>query len=288
MQRVIPALWGSESVSRGSSLSTNTSLKQEPVTSSGELPYIVVISRTVVLCGTIQMKMTTLLLFSLAASNALLAGAEDQTIALDQPLQIPGKTLNPGTYRFSVEDRLTDRAIVKITNLQSQDYQFILTVPTKGIKSHHGTLVLFPSSAANKQILQAWTCGDCGVPLQAIYSKAEAVAITEDTAKPVMAVDPSYDKLPENLSAADRKVVTLWLLSPKEVTSDQKGKGVEAAKYVAPSSNRVDVASNTGDLSPRHMPHTASNIFSYAWVGLLLLLSGAGLRFHRWLVGARI
>jgi hypothetical protein len=108
----------------------------------------------------------------------------------------------------------------------------VLAVPSEKLnQSERGRLIFFSAANSDKQILQGWMCPSCETALEVVYPKNDAVKITGETAKAVMAVDPTYDKLPKNLAPDDMKVVTLWLLSPKEVTPEQKGKGVEAARY---------------------------------------------------------
>lgn len=168
----------------------------------------------------------------MALLGSVLLGQDSQTITLNHKLQIPGKTLKPGQYTFTVEDRLQDRAIIRITKGGSAEHELVLAVPSDKLnQEEHGKLILFSAANSDKQILQGWMCPVCQSALEVVYPKGEAVKITGESAKPVLAVDPNYDKLPNNLSPDDMKVVTLWLLSPKEVTPEQKGKGVEAAKY---------------------------------------------------------
>jgi hypothetical protein len=213
--------------------------------------------------------------FALAAGTLL--GQDTQTVSLNHELQIPGAVLKPGKYTFAVEDRLEDRAILRITNTKEHSHELVLAVPNDKLKQlKHGKLILFSAPNSNKQILQGWMCPSCRTALEVVYPKNDAVKITGETAKGVMAVDPAYDKLPENLSPDDMKVVTLWLLSPKEVTPDQKGKGVTAAK-LADLRNKQ----NTQIASARRMPHTAGNTYAFGLAGLLLLWAGAGSYLQR-------
>ncbi len=190
--------------------------------------------------------MKVFLITSLIGLSSLvtLSGATDsQHITLDGKMQIPGATLKSGEYIFSVEDRLQDRAIVRIADVKGKSHDLLLAIPSEKLSaSGSGQLIVFPNGDSDKKVLQGWMCGSCKVPLEFVYPKAEAVKITGVSAKPVLAVDPTYDKLPKNLSQDDMKVVTLWLLSPKEITPDQKGKGVEAAK-VADLNKQTETAS---------------------------------------------
>jgi hypothetical protein len=172
------------------------------------------------------------LLFVTALAGVQMSGQDSQTVNLSHKLQIPGATLKPGEYTFAVEDRLEDRAIIRITSGKQTSHELLLAVPSDKLnQTEHGKLIFFPTEQADKQILQGWMCPSCQSALELVYPKDEAVKITAESAKPVIAVDPTYDKLPKNLSPDDMKVVTLWLLSPKEITPEQRGKGVDAVKY---------------------------------------------------------
>ncbi len=258
-----------------------------------------------------------------------------QNVRLDQELQIPGDVLKPGNYTFSVEDTMRDRAIVRIENADKEKHYLVLAVPnTKPLgEAVQNGLILFQSKNDKKQVLKGWACPGCATSLEFVYPRLEAAKITADSGESVLAVDPESDKLPVKLGADDMKVVTLWLLSPKRVTAEDKEKGVVAKKYKAPQSNAAtttetaevtpgavssetasaapnmaqrtsanppppaqpaEVAQNqtpgespnpapvrtTGERSER-LPKTASNTFSFALLGLLALMAGAGLRVRR-------
>ncbi len=247
------------------------------------------------------------------------AADRDQSITVSEKMQIPGASLKPGSYNLSVEDRLADRAIVRISNLQDpNEHYLILAVPNSKLTatgSNH--LLYFKATTDGQQSLKAWQCASCAAPLEVVYPKLEAVKITDDSTEPVLAVDPSYDKLPSTLSADDMKVVTLWLLSPERITADNVGQGVKAAKY-SPEANQVtanQVTANevtrdtaaaqpsapaaTSDDAPvqtasaagssasdpaharRRLPKTASNTYLFGIYGLLCLAGAFLLRVMR-------
>lgn len=185
---------------------------------------------------------TAIGLFPLLSAALLSAGTDSQTVTLERKTEIPGATLNSGEYTFEVEDRLQDRAIIRITDLKKKSHELVLAVPNEKLEgAQPNQVLLLQSSDGKKQALQGWKCASCTLTLEVVYPKKDAVKLTGEMGKPVLAVDPTYDKLPKNLSADDMKVVTLWLLKPKEVTPDQKGKGLEAAKWadVAPKTTQM-------------------------------------------------
>jgi len=202
-----------------------------------------------------------------AAAGSLDAAVASQTITLERSLQIPGGSLAPGEYQFSVEDRLSDRAIVRIQNAASGEHQFLLTVPnaTFGRKTAN-PLVLFAAPDKGTQILRGWLCPGCQRALEMVYPKTEAAQLTAETGQPVMAADPAYDKLPANLSADDMKVVTLWLLSPERV-SNQHGVGLRATKYA-------------DSVMFKSLPETASTTYAFAVAGIVFLAIFCVLHFQ--------
>jgi hypothetical protein len=202
----------------------------------------------------------------LPAVSAPKADSDAQSITLVHSLQVPGEVLKPGAYTFSLEDRLSGRAIVLIANSTSGDHRLLLAVPSANINDHPTNgLVLFASHDATQQVLRAWLCPGCAKPLELVYPKEEAAQITADTGETVLAADPSYDKLPADLSPDDMRVVTLWLLSPERVANN-RGVGLKAAKYVPARLN---------------LPQTASNMYSFLVASLILLAGFLALRVSR-------
>jgi hypothetical protein len=207
----------------------------------------------------------TLLAISFLAAGSAYAQAANpsQNVTLSEKLQIPGASLKAGEYTFSIEDRLQDRTIVRITRQDQSKHFLILTVPSAQLgKAGSNGLVLFTSSNGKDQALRGWACPGCSQALEFVYPKAEAAKLTDGTGEPVLAVDPTYDKLPPNLSPDDMKVVTLWLLSPERITGN-KGKGVKAEKYAGLSrpaavTQRASANSSEGAPSPAPVEQLAA------------------------------
>ncbi|MGA8028220.1 MAG: LPXTG cell wall anchor domain-containing protein [Bryobacteraceae bacterium] len=230
-----------------------------------------------------------MILRSVAASVVFVACmmGETQVITVTQKLQIPGAVLKPGDYTFSVEDRLQDRAIVRITAADRNKAYLVLSVPSTNLSGgEKDGLVYFSSNKDDKHALRGWMCPGCSTGLEFVYPKPEAAKLTDKSAESVLAVDPEYDKLPADLSPDDMKVVTLWLLSPERITADNKGKGVKAVKYAGEQTAAVSTTQTASvPMTPRdrgvRMPHTASNTYSFAFWGLLLLLASVALHYTR-------
>ncbi len=207
---------------------------------------------------------STVLVASFVAGGCVYAqtASESQSVTLQDKVKIPGASLKPGTYTFSVEDRLQDRAIVRITSQDQSKHFLVLTVPSAKLAQQGSDgLVRFTTPNGKDGVLRGWACPGCTPGLEFVYPKAEAAKLTDETAEPILAVDPTYDKLPANLSPDDMKVVTLWLLSPERITASNKGKGVKAEKYasVAQPAAATQVASvSTSELAQSPVPAAKS------------------------------
>ena len=231
--------------------------------------------------------------------GVLFAAAKDtQTVTISDKVAVPGAELSAGSYVFSVEDRLPDRAIVRIASAEGDKHFLLLAVPSAKLTRSGGDGVNYFTNSKDhsKAALKAWSCASCTAPLEFVYPKLEAVKITDESTEPVLAVDPSYDKLPSNLSSDDMKVVTLWLLSPERITAENVGEGVKAVKYTpaAATAEPVQTAANstpasepTASAMPSPRPHrdrlpkTASNNYLIGLCGFLSLGAALSLRFHR-------
>jgi LPXTG-motif cell wall-anchored protein len=207
------------------------------------------------------------------ASLFAASDADTQNVSFDKPVQIPEAVLQPGKYKIQLEDHLADRAIVRITEPSGTDH-YLLTVPSKKLSASSKGLIFF-AAPTDTEVLHGWECAGCKRPLEFVYPKDEAVKLTASTGKPILAYDSSYDKLPDNLSAEDRKVVTLWLLSPKTVTAEGKGEGLTAAKFSSPR------LTASAEALPKKLPKTSSNGFSEVALGLVSLLLAAALFLRR-------
>ena len=100
------------------------------------------------------------------------AAESPQTVTLTSETQVPGAELKPGTYTFAVEDRLPDRAIVRISDAQnSAQHYLVLAVPDSKVSVESSDHVAFFKATDNKQPVKAWQCADCAAPLDLSIQK---------------------------------------------------------------------------------------------------------------------
>lgn len=211
-------------------------------------------------------------------------------ISVDQPLHIPGAVLSPGSYSVQLEDRMYDRAIVKVTGPNGTQY-LLVAVPNKQLAAGGGKGHLVIKNEGGDQYARGFVCPGCGSALEFAYPKLEAVTLAKASSKPVLAIDPESDKLPAagSLTATDMKIVNLWMLTPSRVTPDADVQ-IAAAHYQAPAGQVV--AQNTPPPSsaadnapvqdtPKRLPSTASNSFNFAALGLVAVFAALALGWYR-------
>jgi hypothetical protein len=237
----------------------------------------------------------SLLVTALVMPSSLLLGANDQPVTLPNAVEIPGGSLKPGSYTFGVEDRLPDRAVVRITSSEGTDRQhLLLTVPNPKLSAEND-LQYFDLRGENRQALRAWKCSNCPEPLEFVYPKPEAVKITDASDQPVLAAEPAHDKVPGNVSGDDARVVTLWALTPTRITPASGGYRVTATDYPNPrraapstSSHRPAKlaeaqasASQVASAGRQRLPETASNTPLLILCGCICLIGAFALRLGR-------
>ena len=209
------------------------------------------------------------------------AGRDTQNIVITEAMQIPQVTLPPGSYSLSIEDRVRDRAVVRISSLNSTQDFVALAVKSRNLVSDNSKgIILFNAADAKLQILRGWVCPHCTEGLEFVYPKRDAMKITAETGQTVPAIDAVFDRLPDELSAEDMKVATLWMLSPKRTLPDRRGVGLKMARYESSASMRPSMEL-VANVRREHLPKTASNTFSLAAWGAGLLLAGCALRLRR-------
>ena len=226
------------------------------------------------------------------------AAPTSSTFTTNDPLQVPGSTLSPGTYQLSVEeDSLRDRAVVRITSRDQSTNLLLLAVPSKQLKGEHqGPLIVWTTTEGGKKAVRAWVRPDKKGELEFAYPKDEAVALANQVSERVVAVDPASDKLPAlpSLTRDDMKIVNLWLLSRTEASPAEGGSKIAAAHYeppaeaVATQSTASDAASSAtatqtvaSAARPTRLPHTAGHDFEFIAAGGLLLLAALSIKAAR-------
>jgi hypothetical protein len=190
--------------------------------------------------------------------------------------QVPGMTLQPGTYSIKVIDHLSDRYIVRVDNANGSTHSTFLGVPNPAIRKASATgKINWEAGSDGEKALRGYAFPG-GTTVQFVYPKAEAVSLAKANTSKVPAIDPASEGKVEakNLTKDDMEIVTLWMLSSTQVGPSDKTPEIKAERYQA---------SGSAPPTPRKpainaLPHTAGLLPLIILCGCLSLCIAAFIR----------
>lgn len=212
-------------------------------------------------------------LSTVLASASLLAEPPASTFNISSPSNIPGATLQPGSYTISVVNKLSDRIILRVDSPAGDVHTTFIGIPNAHIaRPAEAGAVAWTGSAHGSTYLKGWYFPKTSTVVEFVYPKADALAIAGANPSTVPAIDPASEgKVADStLSQDDMQLLTLWLLSVQEVGNNQPP-AVKAVRYqpAGATVQRPVVGA---------LPHTAS-LLPLAWLlGLVSLLGAFVLR----------
>jgi hypothetical protein len=213
--------------------------------------------------------------FFLPVSTALAVEAPASNITISAPTEVPGMTLQPGTYSIRVVGKLTDRVILKIDDGRGNKSVDFLGIPNHAVKASPG-IVSWSQPIHGTTYLRGWVAPGTPFMIEFVYPKEEALSIATSNQEKVPAIDPASDgrSADPTLSREDMKLVTLWLLSSTRVGPADQKPFIKAERYQTASYVQPRPALST-------MPHTASFLPIILLSSLFSLAMAILLRWRR-------
>ncbi len=226
------------------------------------------------------------------------ADAKATKFNVSQQTQVPGMTLQPGSYSIRVVDHLADRLIVRIDGASGgAAHSTFIGLPTTDLSKSGSGIIAFDAGPDGGAAARGFSFPS-GKTIEFVYPKADAVTLAKANGTKVVAIDPASEgRVPteKGLSKDDMEVVTLWTLSSTKVGPGDAAPAISAEKYKARKSTTsgadTQVASAQDAPSapaPRKakpviakLPHTGSDLPLIAMLASFALLGAAGLRFGR-------
>jgi LPXTG-motif cell wall-anchored protein len=182
------------------------------------------------------------------------------TLTFNEPVQVPGATLSPGTYVFKLPDS-SERTMVQIWNEdETRLITTILAVADYREKTPDKTIVSFDERPAGQpEALRAWFYPGDNFGVEFVYPKQRATELAQANQQPVLSVRE------DATDAASLKTATVESVAPPAVTvPDDPQQSMEIAQVTV-----VDT---------EELPQTASAMPSIAMAGILLLAGAFGVR----------
>jgi len=203
----------------------------------------------------------------------------------NQPIELPGVTLPPGTYIFRFVDATTGRKVMQVQakDASSKTYGMFLTISAQRPRpSDDAELRFLETPAGQPAAVKTWWYPGNTIGREFIYPKSQAIRLAKATNSTVLTTTA------ENVNDEQMKTADLAYVSPsgqeKELTDEQL---VDAAANTAPvgTAGQQTTAANRapaqeGTMARASLPKTSTPLAGIGLLGVISLLGGAWLRFR--------
>ena len=221
-----------------------------------------------------MLKKFQFLFCSLLAGTALwlapLAKADDwnkKTImTFNEPVEIPGRVLQPGTYVFKLFDSQSERTIVQIfTADEKQLVATVMAIPDSRMDTPEKTIVTFEERAVGApEALHSWFYPGDNNGIEFVYNKRKPAAPSYE--KPALvAAAPAPEPTPAPVEVAAEAPAPAPDLTP--VVLEEK----EEEVIIVAQENPLPL---TAEPEPTELPKTAGNFAVIPLAGFVLLAGG--------------
>jgi hypothetical protein len=211
----------------------------------------------------------------LSSNCALASTVPGSNITISAPAEVPGMTLQPGTYSIRVVGKLTDRVILKVDDGRNNKSVDFIGIPNPAIKASPG-VVSWSQPVDGTTYFRGWVPPGGSSMIEFVYPKAEAVSIATSNQAQVPAIDPASEgrNADPTLSREDMRLVTLWLLSSTQVGPSSSKPAIKAERYETASYRQPKFPIGA-------FPHTASSLPLIFMASLLFFAMAIVLRWRR-------
>ena len=198
--------------------------------------------------------------------QADVAPEKKSTLTISTPVEVPGVTLDPGTYVVKLVDTMSNRNIVTIMNVD-ENKVFATAIATPHVAAtdpKHTTFVFYPTPDGATKVLRTWYAPNDRYGQDFVYAPARAAALRQMTNAEVPALTAEQSRELEVRSAP----------APVAVVSDAEPVPAPAPPpppAPAPVAMTADASSS--------LPATASHTPLLFAAGLAALALAAALRF---------
>jgi len=193
---------------------------------------------------------------------------EKTTMTFSEPFEVPGvdaQILPAGTYVFTLVESLSDRNIVRITNLDGTHvYTTILAIDNVRLKPTDKSVLTFKERGEGQpEAIKAWFYPGYAWGQEFVYSKKRAIELAKIVNEPVLA-------MPVETTTA---VPVETLKSVPVAAIQPTGEEVPVAAVVQAPPAPVAATPPATEVA-QALPQTASSLPLFALTGLLSLFAG--------------
>jgi hypothetical protein len=222
------------------------------------------------------------LAMSVAPAHAQGGPMDSRTeFTFNQPVELPGVTLPPGTYVFRFVDPTSGR---KVMNVQARDasnknYGMFMTISAERPRaSDDAELRFLETPAGQPAAVKTWWYPGNTIGREFIYPKDQARRLAQATNTTVLTTKA------DRVSTDDMKTADLTYVSPSgqetPLTDDQLVEAAANTPPVGATSAVATAGAQEGTMARTSLPRTSTPLAGIGLMGLLSLLGAAALRFR--------
>ena len=201
----------------------------------------------------------------------------------NQPVELPGVTLPPGTYIFRFVDSTSSRKVMQVQarDASNKNYGMFMTISAQRPRpSDDAELRFLETPAGQPAAVKTWWYPGNTIGREFIYPKDQAVRLARATNTTVLTTKV------EDVSRDQMQTADLTYVSPSgqetPLTDEQL---VEAAANTPPVGASAGAVATAGAAQERTMartslPRTGSPLAGIGLLGLFSLVGAAALRFR--------
>ncbi len=202
-------------------------------------------------------------------------------LTFNEPVEVPGLILQPGTYVFKLMDSTSNRNIVQIFDQdETHLYATILAIPDYRLEPADKTVVMFSERpSGSPQAIQAWFYPGDNYGQAFVYPESRALELAKATNQniPAMPSEMSSNITTPAQSSEESQVQTMKNAGVSSV--GPSGEETEVSQGGTPQSQtQPQTQPSEAEKSTSELPKTASPVPLVALIGMLLVASAAALR----------
>jgi hypothetical protein len=204
----------------------------------------------------------------------------------NNPVEMPGVTLPPGTYVFRLADASTSRSVIQVSSKDSTNktYGMFLTISSQRPEASDEAEIRFMETAAGQPAaVKTWWYPGRTIGREFIFPKSQARRLAQATNQTVLTTQA--DVTTEQMKTAD-----LSYVSPSgQETALSDDQLVDAAANTPPV-GATNAQSDTmaarapvqeGTMARTSLPRTSTPLAGIGLMGLISLLGAAAIRFRQ-------
>jgi hypothetical protein len=246
------------------------------------------------------------MLLTMSATPASAQGPMDSRteFTFNQPVELPGVTLPPGTYIFRFVDATTGRKVMQVQAKDASDktYGMFLTISAERPKpSDDAELRFLETPAGQPAAVKTWWYPGNTIGREFIYPKSQARRLAQATNTTVLTTQAdsvTNDQMKtadlayvspsgQETALTDEQLVERAANTPPVGTSGQSTASAQSAanRTAADTAAADNAAANRmpaqeGTMARASLPRTSTPLAGIGLLGMFSLLGGAWLRFR--------